>query len=393
MAENASVPKIRFKGFSDPWEQRKVSEIFEITRGFVLAAPETSAERTAEMPYPVYSSQTKNNGLMGFYGQYLFDTAITWTTDGANAGTVNFRKGPFYCTNVCGVLLSKEGHANKMIAEALGKIAKRHVSYVGNPKLMNNVMADIKIALPTQETEESSISDFFTKLDNLITLHQRKHDKLTIFKKSMLEKMFPKPGCDVPEIRFEGFTDPWEQRKWADAVDISTDMVDPKCGEYDELAHIGPGNIESFTGRLYDNVHTVKEDGLISGKFHFYPEDIIYGKINPQLAKYVYAQIEGLASADAYVLNAKNGLEQKFLFTLLQTERFFKYSTSVSMRSGMPKINRDELAVFEFQAPSVDEQANIGDFFLKLDNLITLHQRQLDSLKKIKQSCLEKMFV
>lgn len=153
-------------------------------------------------------------------------------------------------------------------------------------------------------------------------------------------------------------------------------MVDPRSGNYDNLPHVGPGNMESFTGRLYDNVNTVKDDALISGKFHFNPGDIIYGKINPQLGKYTYAQFEGLASADAYVLNGKNGLTQEFLFGILQTKAFFDYSVSVSMRSGMPKINRDELNAFEFLAPNESEQRAIGDILLKLDDLITLHQRE-----------------
>ena len=168
----------------------------------------------------------------------------------------------------------------------------------------------------------------------------------------------------------------WEQRKWSEYVSISTDMVDPRSGNYDTLPHVGPGNMESFTGRLYDNVNTVKDDALISGKFHFNPGDIIYGKINPQLGKYTYAQFEGLASADAYVLNGKNGLTQEFLFGILQTKAFFDYSVSVSMRSGMPKINRDELNAFEFLAPNESEQRAIGDILLKLDDLITLHQRE-----------------
>ena len=154
------------------WEQRKVSELFKVTRGYVLAATLTEPAKTDEMPYPVYSSQTKDNGLMGYYKDYLYEEAITWTTDGANAGTVNYRAGKFYCTNVCGVLLSNEVTANQMIAEALNNVAKGYVSYVGNPKLMNNVMADIEIMIPTHAEEREKLSVFFRNLDNLITLHQ-----------------------------------------------------------------------------------------------------------------------------------------------------------------------------------------------------------------------------
>ena len=135
-----------------------------------------------------------------------------------------------------------------------------------------------------------------------------------------------------PAIRFAGFIEAWEQRKWSDTVDISTEMVDPKTGEYDNLPHVAPGNIESFTGQIYDNVKLVKDENLISGKFHFYDGDIIYGKINPQLGKYVFARFEGLTSADAYVLNAKNEIIQEYLYSVLQTKDFYDYSVSVSKR-------------------------------------------------------------
>ena len=160
------------------------------------------------------------------------------------------------------------------------------------------------------------------------------------------------------------------------SVDISTEMVDPASGEYDDMPHIAPGNIESFTGRILDNVRTVKEEQLISGKFRFRPDDVVYGKINPQLGKYFYASVDGLTSADAYVFKGKNGIRQKFLFSMLQTSDFFKYSVSVSKRSGMPKINRDELNAYAFLAPSEEEQDKIGNFLLEIDHLITLHQRK-----------------
>ena len=156
----------------------------------MLPATETEATKTDEKQYPVYSSQTKDNGLMGYYSDYLYEDAITWTTDGANAGTVSYRAGKFYCTNVCGVLLSDKVKANKMIAEALNKVAKGYVSYVGNPKLMNNVMSDIPIMIPQQDGEREEIGQYFTNLDSLITLHQRKLEILKNIKKAMLEKMF-----------------------------------------------------------------------------------------------------------------------------------------------------------------------------------------------------------
>ncbi|MGM9978541.1 MAG: restriction endonuclease subunit S [Clostridium sp.] len=184
------VPEIRFPEFTDDWEQRKVSELFKITRGYVLATTEVDEKSSDEKPYPVYSSQTKNNGLMGYYSDYLYENAITWTTDGANAGTVNYRSGKFYCTNVCGVLLSEEGYANKMVSEALNLIAWKYVSKVGNPKLMNNVMSEIEIYLPNAIEEQKQIGNFFEKFDNLISLHQRKLEHLQKQKKALLQQMF-----------------------------------------------------------------------------------------------------------------------------------------------------------------------------------------------------------
>ena len=173
MTENIKKPALRFKGFTEAWEQREVGIAFKVTRGLVLAATETDEIQTSEKPYPVYSSQTKDNGLMGYHSSYLYENSITWTTDGANAGTVRYRAGKFYCTNVCGVLLVDKIQPNQMIAEALNKVAKHYVSYVGNPKLMNNVMSGIEIMMPMQSSEREQISKFFYNLDNLITLHQR----------------------------------------------------------------------------------------------------------------------------------------------------------------------------------------------------------------------------
>ena len=126
---------------------------------------------------------------MGFYNQYLFENAITWTTDGANAGTVNFRKGKFYSTNVNGVLLSDKGYANKAISEIINKIAWKHVSKVGNPKLMNNIMSEITIMIPSIE-ELNKISILFNQIDNTIALHQHKLEKLKNIKQAYLNELF-----------------------------------------------------------------------------------------------------------------------------------------------------------------------------------------------------------
>ncbi|MBD1435067.1 restriction endonuclease subunit S [Sphingobacterium sp. DN00404] len=151
------------------WDSKEVGEIFKITRGNVLAMNLLSNERNKEKPFPVYSSQTKNKGLAGYHSDFLFENAITWTTDGANAGDVNYRIGKFYCTNVCGVLLSKDGYANVCISELINSVSKKYVSYVGNPKLMNGIMAKIKIPFPSLE-EQHKIADFLLSIDAKIEI-------------------------------------------------------------------------------------------------------------------------------------------------------------------------------------------------------------------------------
>ena len=153
--KNKLIPELRFPEFvkDGEWEIKEVGDIFEITRGYVLSMNMVQNNQNTENPYPVYSSQTKNHGLAGYYSSYLYENAITWTTDGANAGDVNYREGKFYCTNVCGVLISKEGFANNCISEIINSVSKSYVSYVGNPKLMNGVMSKIKIPVPNDSGE------------------------------------------------------------------------------------------------------------------------------------------------------------------------------------------------------------------------------------------------
>lgn len=384
MTKKSDAPAIRFKGFSDAWEQRKVSELFRVTRGYVLAATQTETTKTDEKPYPVYSSQTKDKGLMGYYKDYLYEDAITWTTDGANAGTVNYRAGKFYCTNVCGVLLSNEVKANQMIAEALNSVAKGYVSYVGNPKLMNNVMADIVIQIPTQAEEREQLSSFFAKLDNLITLHQRKFEKLTNVKKSMLEKMFPQNGSSYPKIRFKGFTDPWEQRKFEE-IAVRSSVI---CSD-DTLPRVEYEDIVSGTGRLNKDIYAKQS---IKSGIAFHQGDVLYGKLRPYLQNWLLPTFDGLAVGDFWVLQPQNA-DSSFLYRLIQSRQFDEVANQ-STGTKMPRADWKLVSKTVFSIPSnISEQAAIGTYFTALDSLITLHQRELEKLQNIKKSMLEKMFV
>ncbi|RIY33675.1 hypothetical protein CJP74_01330 [Psittacicella melopsittaci] len=182
-------PQLRFTGFSQPWVKEQVKNVFdEITRGQVLAVSKMSSVATPEYQYPVYSSQTLNNGVIGYYKQYLFENAITWTTDGY-AGRVTYRPGKFYSTNVNGVLISHRGLANKVIAEALNRVAHKYVAKGGIPKLMNNVMAIVEFEYPVEGEEQAKLSTFFTELDQLIDSYHRQLELYKKLKAALVQKV------------------------------------------------------------------------------------------------------------------------------------------------------------------------------------------------------------
>lgn len=190
--DDETQPRLRFPEFQNAgeWEVKAIGDVFKVTRGEVLSMKLVQDEASDEAPFPVYSSQTINKGLAGYYSEYLYQDAITWTTDGANAGDVNFRPGKFYCTNVCGVLINTNGCANPCVAALLNSITRSHVSYVGNPKLMNGVMAKIEIPFPSV-AEQYRIAKFLSSLDNLITTETQKHEAIKTHKKGLMQQLFP----------------------------------------------------------------------------------------------------------------------------------------------------------------------------------------------------------
>ena len=192
--EGETQPRLRFPEFqtAGEWEVKAVGDVFKVTRGEVLSMTLVKDETSREAPYPVYSSQTKSKGLAGYYSDYLYQDAITWTTDGANAGDVNFRPGRFYCTNVCGVLINTDGQANVCIAALLNSVTRGYVSYVGNPKLMNGVMAKIEIPFPPIE-EQQRIADCLTSLDDLIAAQTQRLAALKTHKHGLMQQLFPSP--------------------------------------------------------------------------------------------------------------------------------------------------------------------------------------------------------
>ena len=181
----------QMKKSNNNWSEYKISEIFKITRGVVIPKTDLLDNKTTEYQYPVYSSQTSNNGILGYDTKFDFDGKyLTWTTDGANAGKVFYRNGKFRCTNVCGVLYNDNNkYVDELTAELLNYETPKHVSYVGNPKLMNNVMGDIKIFLP-DSNESDRVSNILLIINNKVLLETDKLNKLNKLKKGLMQKMF-----------------------------------------------------------------------------------------------------------------------------------------------------------------------------------------------------------
>ncbi len=353
-----------------------------------------SEYKTADNIYPVYSSQTKNDGLMGYFNEYLFDTAITWTTDGANAGTVNFREGKFFSTNVNGVLLSNDGLANKAVSEIINKVAWKHVSKVGNPKLMNNVMSEIRIMIPTL-AEQKAIGDFFQTLDRSIALHQRELENLKNRKKSLLQKMFPKNGENVPEIRFLEFkTAPaWEQRKLGEVAEIvgggtpSTSNPEYWDGDIDWYA---PAEIGEKTF-VSESKRKISKLGLEKSSAKLLPVGTVLftsraGIGNTAILAKSATTNQGFQS----IVPKENLLYSYFIYSM--TGYLKHYGEVTGAGSTFVEVSGKQMAKCPISLPSLPEQKAIGDFFSTLDRFIALHQRKLEHLKLRKKALLQKMF-
>lgn len=342
------------------WEQRKVSELFKVTRGYVLAATLTEPAKTDEMPYPVYSSQTKDNGLMGYYKDYLYEDAITWTTDGANAGTVNYRAGKFYCTNVCGVLLSNEVTANQMIAEALNNVAKGYVSYVGNPKLMNNVMADIEIMIPTHAEEREKLSVFFRNLDNLITLHQCK--------------------CQIDGCRFQSpLAITWEQRKVTEIGKIYIGLVTTMTKHYTDEGTLLIRNSDIKDGKFEfgDNPIYLEKTFAEKNETRMHQiGDVITVHTGDVGTSAVITENEAKSIGFATIVTRPNPkiIDSNYLCSFLNTDKHKKWAVSISTGDGRTNYNLGDYFELVVPVPSIAEQKKIASYIQKLNRLITLHQ-------------------
>ena len=393
--QNKQVPRLRFPGFTDAWVKHMVKDIFTVTRGNVLATTKTTSIPTDKSIFPVYSSQTKNDGLMGYYDKFLFQNAITWTTDGANAGTVKYRRGKFYSTNVNGVLLGD--FANKATAEILNRIAYKIVSKVGNPKLMNNVMAEIEIFLPNFE-EQQRISNLLDKLDNLITVNERELNKLKNLKKSYLEKMFPKNGSNIPELRFPGYTDAWVKYELSELAKFS------KGRGYSKRDLVKAGYPIILYGRLYTNYETTIStvtDTFVSADLNSIKSeigDVIVpgsGETAEDISRASTIDISGIIlGGDLNIIKPdKQVLDSIFLAITISNGSQQRELTKRAQGKSVVHLHNSDLERILVYLPSKNEQTKIGNFFTKLDKVITVNERELKKLKELKKSYLNDMFV
>ena len=250
------------------------------------------------------------------------------------------------------------------------------------------------ISLPNQ-IEQAKVGEFFQQLDNLITLHQRKYDKLQVLKKAMLEKMFPKNGSSVPEIRFKGFTDAWEQRKLGEVVKEVT-RNDPTSEVPIMMITANNGFIEQSERYAFDNAGESLKKYILLQK-----GELAYNhgasKLRPFGSCFALTTAESARIPFVYHCFSAENQNAEFLSIELNgsevESQLRKIVSSGARMDGLLNISFDEYSTVTVLLPDIKEQEHIADFFRNLDHLITLHQRELEKLQNIKKSMLEKMFV
>ena len=386
--EKALVPQIRFTGFTDPWEQRKLGELYkEVSEKNDLTYGRDRIISVAHMYFNPVVYVTEDDYLKTYNVMRLGDIAFEGNR------SKNFAHGRLVENTIGDGIVS---HVFKVF-RPIQPFDLMYWKYsINNEKAMKDVLTrstkastmmhelvakdflNEEIAVPSLE-EQRQIGAFFDRLDSLITLHQRKHDKLCVLKKSMLDKMFPKGGSLYPEIRFAGFTDPWEQRKVQDVADRFDNLRIPVAANlrvHGKTPYYGANGIQDYVdGFTHDGEFVlVAEDG--ANDLKNYPVKCVNGRI--------------WVNNHAHVLQGKAGIaDNSFLaFAISQSD-----IESLLVGGGRAKLNAETLMSIEFRLPCLQEQHQIGEYLTRLDHLITLHQRKLELLRNIKKSMLDKMFV
>ena len=373
MSEKATkIPQIRFDGYTDAWEERKLS-----TESTITAGGDIDKSKLKEFgEYPIFANALTNDGIVGYYDSYYRVEAPAVTVTGrGDVGHAKARKVNF--TPVVRLLAVKSNHDVDFLENAINN-HKVLVESTGVPQLTAPQLGNYKIFFPTGE-EQEKIGSFFKQLDDTITLHQRECDLLAKMKKSYLQKMFPKNGEDKPEIRFAGFTDAWEQRKLGEIFNYEqpTKYI-VKSTEYDDTFNtpvLTAG--KSFLLGYTDEITGIKNATVDNPVVIF--DDFTTGSH--------YVDFPFKIKSSAMKLLSLNDNSDNFYF-MFNTLKNIKYVPQSHERHWISKFSE-----FEIYKPSQEEQQKIGSFFKQLDDTIALHQRELDSLKKMKKSLLQMMFV
>ena len=406
MTKEKGIPQIRFSGFTDTWEQRKFSELTEIR-----SASRVHKEEWQSSGVPFYRSSDVMAALNGtenekaFISEELYEklSAVSGklekgdvlVTGGGSVGKPYIvpNNEPLY-TKDADLLWIKNNENldpyfvytfffSPTFTDYLNSVS--HVGTIAHYTITQ--LGETPITLPCV-SEQQKIGDYFRNLDSLITLHQRKYDKLTKVKKAMLEKMFPENGSSYLEIRFKGFTDAWEQRELGECFSERVESMPD--GELISVT-INDG-IKKFSelGR-HDNSNDDKSKykKVCIG-------DIAYNSMRMWQGASGYSPYEGIVSPAYTVLSPNSNIYSKcvaYQFKLPQTIHIFQINsqgiTSDNWNLKYPALSKIKINV----SRSLEEQRLIAEFFTHLDRLITLHQRKLEKLKNIKKACLEKMFV
>ena len=401
MQDNEKKPALRFKGFTDPWEQRKVGTLIE----------DYTEKTVTQNQYPVLTSsqqqgivlqedyfadrQVTTDNNVGYYvlpkGYFTYrsrsdtDVFVFNRNNIVDKGIISYYY-PVFAPKSCdsNFLLRRLNHGIKkqlsMAAEGTGQKVLAHAKF-------KNMVVDV----PSQ-SEQEKIGTILEELDTLITLHQRKYEKLVNIKKSMLDKMFPQNGVSVPEIRFKGFTDPWEQRKFSDI----TFPAGEKNRDNLPLESYSITNEHGFIPQdeKFENGGTMRE----ADKRMYYivsPNSFAYNpaRINVGSIGYQNTGKDVIVSSLYEVFKTSDDVDDRLLWHWFKSPDFQKLIFQLQEGGVRLYFYYDKLCMGTVSLPSLEEQRKIGQFFDSLDTLITLHQRKLEKLQNIKKSCLEKMFV
>jgi len=387
MTEQAKVPAIRFAGFTDPWEQRKFSNLTDRV---------SMQSSDPDLPQVEYEDIVSGEGTLN---KDLRDKEGGKTGIKFYAGDVLYGKLRPYLMNWLYPQFNGVAVGDFWVLRATecdSSFLYRLVQTDGFQRLANvssgskmpradwNLISQSFFAVPADYAEQRVIAKSLAELDNLITLHQRKYDKLVVFKKSMLEKMFPKDGESVPEIRFAGFTDPWEQRKLGELEkDATLYMGRGRVISAKDMSNT-PGTFPVYSSSALDN-------GRMGayGKYMFNQELITWSIDGGGAVFYRRKHRFSVTNVSGYIAVNPEKINCKFLaYAMSLAHSRIKFDYTVKAH---PSVIR---SLYTMGIPiSLQEQQVIGSFFSRLDNLITLHQRKLELLRNIKKSLLDKMFV